>query len=385
MIRCVLFFSKQIKYCVINLKLVPLILLVFIIPSTAYAHEVIFSDDFNRGESNSVGNGWNPYYAKQAGAIAYIEGDVLFLDGDKDTSQRPCVYHQFDIPASAEYVQVNFTYNFAPLPNEVEYDDTNGFQFNMRLGENMDCRSGVTERFFDLFHAGSANKPNVSVNGSFGHFTGISSRSSPAIVNGLVDISILINNNDDVFSYNVTGDVFDIDTGNPSDIKVQNVPYLNNVVVNSTFIKLSHIQTAVEIDDFTVSRLDGEIKTCGISVDSTHGFGYAKPGFFTAETQIELVGTGSTDSTVFVYAGDWINGEDQSGDNIINVENTRFSTVPETTFFSKTALDSNQLPLEIDMVVPHHGSLITYWESQLIVNEDHVGKVRQTMSFEAQC
>lgn len=368
-----------------NLKFLPILLLICIAPATANAHIYthIFSDDFNRGDDNVVDNGWGEYQANKVDAEASINNYKLYLDGDDGTSQRPCVYHQFDIPPSAseEYIQVNFTYNFAPLPNEVEYDDTNGFQFNMRLGENMDCKADATERFFDLFHAGSAKKPNVSVNGSFGHFTGVSSRSSPAIVNGLVDISILINNIDDVFSYNVTGDVFDIDTGNPSDIKVQNVPYLNNVVVNSTFIKLSNIQTALEIDDFTVNTFPPVVGTCGINAIDNFHYGIVKPGETSDYAQIEIITTGDTDSLVSVSADDWTRS-DKSIITIIPSENTRFTTIENLPYASMTTLTDT---LKEIGVLSHHYSYTTYWKTHVPIDTTHNEDLFQDMTFDAQC
>jgi hypothetical protein len=369
-----------------NLMFIPILLLIFIVPSTAYAHiyTEIFSDDFNRGESNSVGNGWDPYYAKADGAIGSIEGDVLFLDGNESTSQRPCVWHQFDIPPSTENLQVNYTYNFVPLPHEVDVDDTNGFQVSMRLGENMDCTPPVTDRAVELFHAGSAEKPSVLVNGTFGHFHSGNARALEGIVNGLVDVSIIAtldeNNINSHFSYTVTGDVVDIVDGTPIDIEIENVPFINQVAVNSIYIKLDKIQTAATIDDFTLNTFPDVVGTCGIIPIDNFYYGIVKPGETSDYAEIEIITTGDTDSIVSVSAADWT--RENSGITQIPVENTRFSTDETLPYDFMTTLTDT---LKEIGVLSHHYSYTTYWKTQVPIDITHKGELFQTMTFDAKC
>jgi hypothetical protein len=347
----------------------------------------IFSDDFNRGDENGnnddVENDWGEYeqVRNNAKAKAKIFDYELFLDGVNDVSQRPCVWHQFDIPASAseEYVQVNYTYNFAPLPNEEE--EENGFHIGMRLGQNMTCTPDINQRVVDLFHT-DENKADVSKNGTFGHFFGTNSRSPQGIVNGLVDVSVIVNNINSVFSYNVTGDVFDFD-GNPKDIEVKNVPFLNGLVVNSTYIKLDKVQTFATIDDFTVNTFPEVVGDCGITLDDFHNFGSIKPGEISDKVTIEIFGNGDTDSLVTVYGNDWFDLDRLNDEiNIINVEYTHFSK-EDKIYTSMTEL--TKISQEIG-VVSHHGSQMTYWQTESIVNDTTFhGKVQQSITFVSEC
>lgn len=361
------------------MKFVLIIILAFIVPSTAYAHEIIFSDDFNRVDNDDVGNDWAQSERESNDVAARINNNAMTFYGLQSQASRPCVSHEFIVPPSAELLQINFTYNFRPLTTLDEK-----YNVQVRLGEGMTCNTTDPSLVARLFHTDDS-KTNISLNGSFGHYVS-GTRIHGGVVDGLIDVSILINNINSFFSYNVTGAGLQ---GN--DIDVKNVPFINNLSVNSTVFKLNRVDgqadgtflNTVIIDNFKVTRIDAVLPTCGISVDTVHGFGTLKPDENSNEIPIEFIGNGATDSLVSVSVTDWLDSE-RFTKNLNDGENTHFSTLENIPYDEKTAVITNDF-VEIE-TVPHHGSLMTYWETKLILkDETYEGNAKQIMTFGVLC
>lgn len=363
-------------------KFIPLILLIFIVPSTAYAHVYthVFSDDFNRVDNDDVGIDW-PQSERESKdyAIRIVNYAMTFFGIEAQTS-RPCVYTEFVIPPTAENIQINFTYNFRPLTTlDAVYN------IQVRMGEDMTCNTKDPSLVARLFHS-DASKVNVTSNGSFGHYV-YGDRNPTGVVDGLVDVSIIINNNDSVYSYTVTGSGLQT-----NDIDVENVPFINILSLNSTVFKLNRVDGQIDdtflntliVDDFTVNTFPVVVGNCGVSLDSLYGFGAAKRGEFSDKVPIELVGIGDVDSLVNVSGSNWIDVErPEEKINIINVEHTHFSKYDNIAYDLMDPL--TEVPQELG-VVSHHHSQMTYWEAKLIVNDpDFNDRVKQTITFDVDC
>lgn len=79
---------------------------------------VLFADNFNRGNSSSVGNGWSEI--EQSNAYAAIDNNRLCFPDTSDVNDRPIVYRDFS-SKNTGIVTFSFTFNWTRTGGEGDY------------------------------------------------------------------------------------------------------------------------------------------------------------------------------------------------------------------------------------------------------------------------
>lgn len=119
--------------------------------------------------------------------------------------------------------------------------------------------------------------------------------------------------------------------------------------------------------------------TCGISIVSPMSFGNVIPGDISVEQELQITGEGSTSSDFSVFATNWIDVE--TGDNIVNGEKTKFSSIEAEVYDDKLSLNATDTTIPIGNVV-NQETYSTYWEVELILNDvTFQGAVEQELTF----
>jgi hypothetical protein len=95
-------------------------------PTTAPPSNVIFADDFNRADSDTVGNGWGEVEA--AGAVASLQGSRLCVPDSSDVINRPLIKHTFT-QVSSGLLEWQFDFDWDMTANEF------GYLLYLQLGE----------------------------------------------------------------------------------------------------------------------------------------------------------------------------------------------------------------------------------------------------------
>ncbi len=351
-----------------NLKYSLLFFLIFIIPVESFAEENIFSDDFNRPDNEEVGNGWIEGEAKDSGEVNIV-GDILyfFINNEKDT---PCISHSFN-STSLQFLQLSFKHDFEPI----ESWDTD-YSISIQAGNGLECDNKDGDEAIFLMQHSSNGKNDIP---GFGYNEGNNKLTTIATVNGTVNVIVLADLNAQTYDLNLSGDVVLLP------VTSTGIAFINNVEINSIKIFLEDVDESLptyNIDDVKITA-HPVANECGITVSGGVNFETIQPGQTSKEQPLEIVGVGNTDTSLLVSATDWL---DEVTSTIIlnNGENTAFS-IFSTPYDSKTLLNNTDVSIPVG-IVPHDGSLTTYWQSKLLLNDETFqGKVYQNITFEAQC
>jgi hypothetical protein len=168
----------------------------------AYADTVIFSDNFNRPDSGSVGNGWTVLEGT-TGNVDIYNSSLYFADTN-DLVNRPMVSHAFTKISSGS---LSWSFNFNWTRNEDETD----YRLFMQLGDSgsmssNDQRSGIG---VDLVWTSINDVHQLLAYVGNGTYTTLSTISGNTAINVLADLA----GHD--FSVSVNG--FQIASGIPFD------------------------------------------------------------------------------------------------------------------------------------------------------------------------
>ncbi|MEE9573214.1 MAG: hypothetical protein V3W20_09215 [Candidatus Neomarinimicrobiota bacterium] len=440
-------------------SLIPILFLLLFIPPLSFGWDedvISFQDDFEREDSNHIHQGWDEHDPRAELIIPYdpakgkrnipyfinatIENGALNIFSN-DTSRQPCVYHNLGDVGNSPIVEVNYTYTFKSWLKDISGDFQNQkFLTQMQLGygepttnqaaagedfDYMTCKSGDDFPIVNLLH-GAPLTPNhkkpggglVSTSldqGGFAYEQGIwdgdvfmgTEYIDEIIVNGTVKVSVNLNRNDDVRTYdlNISGeglyerDEFEDLVKRNDDYIISDIPFprgYNSEIYygfNSIMFQVSHLNA-----DYVNPKLAGEpvildniivtlLGVCGFSVPSTGlDFGERKPDEDTeVERTLQFSNTGNREVVISVIGGDWDNPNDINSVNLNNGENTRF-TDNETVrgYDSMTAISTTNL-VEVG-TLPNNGILDTYWKTKLLLNDSSFeGPIEQTMTFSGSC
>lgn len=205
-----------------------------IVNLSSSSNTVIFEDDFNRSNSNTVGNGWTENDSG-SGAEAKISNNRISFDSS-DNSNQPCVVHSFATQNSGS-LEWSYLFDFERTGSESNYG------VYMDIGNNLTCSStpgGSTA--VELVWASPSY--GMDDHEGFGYNTD-SGETQVAVVSGEQTISVVANLDDATFDLDVGGNT------------ANDVDFTNDVDVNTVRFYLDNVSDGnfgdLEIDDVSLT------------------------------------------------------------------------------------------------------------------------------------
>jgi FlaG/FlaF family flagellin (archaellin) len=208
--------------------------------------EVLLDDDFNRADSNTVGNGWNEIDSDPSAEARILNNRLDF--NSADDAYQPLVYHPFSQETTGK-IAWTFTFNFERTGSEGTYE------VFMQLGQGLtNAPAGDTAGVAVNLKWGGTNN-GFSTHEGFGYYDG-ATVTQIGVVSGSggdANIEVIADLDTKTFDLTITGPGLISGTGTATGI-----PFDNNVNIDTVMIYLNQVSESnfsnLEIDNVRVEH-----------------------------------------------------------------------------------------------------------------------------------
>jgi len=213
---------------------------------------ILLDEDFNRGDSNIVGNGWNEIDSDSTAEARILNNRLDFNAQDDD--HQPLVYITFGQQTTGK-IRWSFTFNFERTGSEGTYEAF------MQLGQGLtNAPTGDTTGVAVNLKWGGTNN-GFSVHEGFGYYNGVTvnqvavvSGDAGSNSGGDATIEVIADLDAKTFDLTITGAGLISGLGTAT-----GVPFDNNVNINTVMIYLNAINESnfgdLEIDNISIEQV----------------------------------------------------------------------------------------------------------------------------------